>query len=56
MKFFADINTIIGATTMVLMGVSAIFTFIPGDQPEKTLDKITKILTKISRKKKNFLR
>lgn len=42
--------TIVGAVGLVLGGFITIFSFIPGEQPEKTLRKIVDVLAKFSRK------
>jgi putative Mn2+ efflux pump MntP len=51
-NYLENINTIIGAVTMVLIGITTICTFIKGEEPERTLNKIISILTKFSRKRK----
>jgi hypothetical protein len=43
---------IVGAIVLLLMGVSAVAAWIPGDQPEKTVNKIVAFLSKFSRKPK----
>lgn len=45
-----NVVVIVGAAGVVLGGFITIFSFIPGDQPEKTLKKIVDILAKFSRK------
>jgi hypothetical protein len=40
----------LGALTALLAAVAAVATFIPGDEPEKTLQKIVDFLSKFSRK------
>jgi hypothetical protein len=41
---------IIGALTTVMIGLIAVFEFIPGEQPEKTLRAIVNVIAKFSRK------
>jgi hypothetical protein len=40
----------LGALTAMLGAVAAVATFIPGDEPEKTLQKIVDFLSKFSKK------
>jgi len=40
----------LGALTALLAAVAAVATFIPGDEPERTLQKIVDFLSKFSRK------
>jgi hypothetical protein len=40
----------LGALTALLAAVAAVATFIPGDEPEKTLQKIVDFLSKFSKK------
>jgi len=40
----------LGALTGLLAAVAAVATFIPGDEPEKTLQKIVDFLSKFSKK------
>jgi hypothetical protein len=43
-------EAIISAVVALLTGIIAVALLIPGDQPEKTLQKIVDLLKKISRK------
>ena len=40
----------IAAIAFVIVALTAFFSLIPGDQPEKTFQKITDLLSKLSRK------
>jgi hypothetical protein len=40
----------LGAVTATLAAIAAVATFIPGDEPEKNLQKIVDFISKISRK------
>jgi hypothetical protein len=40
----------LGALTALLAAVATVATFIPGDEPEKTLQKIVDFLSKFSKK------
>lgn len=50
-ELIAQIGTWIGAVTVLLTAVIGICQLIPGEQPEKTLQKIVDIVTKFSTKK-----
>lgn len=45
-----DWLSLIGATVAALSSLAALFTLIPGEQPEKSLRKLAEILAKFSRK------
>lgn len=50
MEYLENFDTIVSSVVMILMGVTAIAMIVPGDQPDKTLQKIIDILSKFSRK------
>lgn len=52
MEYAEQATAIIGAVTVAVSSLLTIFLAIPGDQPDKFLQKCLDILTKISRKKK----
>jgi hypothetical protein len=41
---------IIGAITTIMVGLIALFEFIPGEQPEKALRAVVSVLARFSRK------
>lgn len=45
-----DWLAVLGAVSAILGGLTVIFSFIPGDQPEKTFRVIADIISKFSRK------
>lgn len=45
-------SAILNGVDLILAGSIAIFTLIPGPEPERSLQKIADIISKISRKKK----
>lgn len=45
-----DWLALIGATVAALSALAALFSLIPGEQPEKSLRKLAEILAKFSRK------
>lgn len=47
----ANYEAILAAVLSILMGMIAIAMLIPGDQPDKTLQKVVDFISKFSRKK-----
>lgn len=50
MEALAHIQEIVGAVAMVFTGLIVIFSFIPGEQPEKALRGIVDFISRFSKK------
>lgn len=49
-NIFELANKVMGAIGLILTGLTMIFLLVPGEQPEKTFQKISDLLAKFSRK------
>ncbi len=51
-KIFADSQVYLAAASALLVALIGLFALIPGDQPEKALQKVVDFIGKLSLKKK----